>query len=147
VRDVDIQFWTRGTSMSSGDAISANISGNVSGGQVAVGKHIAQNQAVGTAAVSSEELAQLQAAFSDLASEVEAQAPPERRAAAVERVAELEQALLTDEPDVTTIQYVGRWFRSNLPQLAGAVASVVIHPIVGKLVGAAGDALVAEFRS
>jgi septal ring factor EnvC (AmiA/AmiB activator) len=133
--------------MSSGDAISANITGDISGGQVAVGKHIAQNQTVGTAAVSSEELAQLRTAFRDLASEVEAQAPPERRAAAAERVAELEQAVLAEEPDVTTIQYVARWFRSNLPQLAGAVASIVIHPIVGKLVGAAGDALVAEFQS
>ena len=133
--------------MSSGDAISANITGNISGGQVAVGKHIAQEQTVSAAAVSSEELAQLKTAFDDLASEVEAQSPPERRAAAVERVAELEQAVLADEPDITTIQYVGRWFRSNLPQLAGTVASIVIHPIVGKIVGAAGDALVAEFRS
>lgn len=133
--------------MSTGDAISANISANISGGQVAVGKDIAQNQTVGTAAISSEELAQLRTAFSELAAEVEAQAPPERRAAAVERVAELEQAVLADEPDVTTIQYVGRWFRSNLPQLAGAVVSIVVNPIVGKLVGAAGDALVAEFRS
>lgn len=133
--------------MSAGDAISANISGNISGGQVAVGKDIAQNQTVGDIAVTNEELAQLRVAFSELATQVEANAPPERRAAAVERVAELEQAVLADEPDVTTIQYIGRWFRNNLPQLAGAVASIVIHPIVGKLVGAAGDALVAEFSS
>ncbi len=97
--------------------------------------------------MSSAELAQLRGAFAELATEVEAQAPPERRAAAVERVAELEQALLADEPDITTVQYVGRWFRSNLPQLAGAVASIVVNPIVGKLVGAAGDALVAEFSA
>lgn len=133
--------------MSTGDAISANISGNISGGQVAVGKDIAQHQTVGTAAISNEELAQLKTAFTELEAEVAAQAPPERRAAAVERVAELEQAVLADEPDVTTIQYVGRWFRSNLPQLAGSVLSLVVHPIVGKLVGAAGDALVAEFGS
>ena len=133
--------------MSAGDSISANISGNVSGGQVAVGKDIAQSQTVGDVAVTNEELAELRAAFSDLATQVEAQAPPERRAAAVERVAELEQAVLADEPDVSTIQYVGRWFRKNLPQLAGAVVSVVVNPIVGKLVGAAGDALVAEFTA
>jgi len=133
--------------MSAGDSISANISGNVSGGQVAVGKDIAQTQTVGDVSVTDEELAQLRVAFSDLATQVEAQAPPERRAAAVERVAELEQAVLADEPDVSTIQYVGRWFRKNLPQLAGAVVSVVVNPIVGKLVGAAGDALVAEFTA
>ncbi|HEV2059497.1 MAG TPA: hypothetical protein VGR11_09075 [Solirubrobacteraceae bacterium] len=130
-----------------GDAISANISGNISGGQVAVGKDISQNQTVGTAAITNEELAQLRTAFTELAAEVEAQAPPERRAAAVERVAELEQAVLADEPDVTTIQYVARWFRSNLPQVAASVVSIVVHPIVGKLVGAAGDALVKEFSS
>jgi len=133
--------------MSAGDTISANVTGNISGGQVAVGKDIAQNQTVGTASISNEELAQLRTAFSELASEVEAQAPPERRAAAVERVAELEQAVLADDPDVSTIQYVGRWFQKNLPQLAGAVVSIVVNPIVGKLVGAAGDALVAEFSS
>jgi hypothetical protein len=131
--------------MPAGDTISANITGNISGGQVAVGKDIAQNQTVGTAAVTTEELAQLRTAFSELATQVQAQAPPQRRAAAVERVAELEQALLADEPDITTVQYIGRWFRSNLPQLAGAVVSIVVNPIVGKLVGAAGDALVAEF--
>ena len=53
---------------------------------------------------------------------------------------------MAEEPDLTTAQYVGRWFARNLPRLAGAVTGVVIHPIVGKLVGAAGDALVAEFR-
>ncbi|MGH2944483.1 MAG: hypothetical protein ACRDLN_17110, partial [Solirubrobacteraceae bacterium] len=77
---------------------------------------------------------------------VVAAAPPERRVAAAERVGELERACLADEPDVTTIQYVARWFGTNVPQLAGAVAGIVIHPIVGKLVGAAGDALVAEFQ-
>jgi hypothetical protein len=131
--------------MATGDRISANINGNVSG-QVAVGKHIAQSQTAGPAAVGAEELAQLRAAFADLAAAVAVEAPPERRAAAVERIGELEQACLADEPDVTTIQYVARWFRSNVPQLAGAVAGIVIHPIVGKLVGAAGDALVAEFQ-
>jgi hypothetical protein len=33
-----------------------------------------------------------------------------------------------------------------LPELAGAVTGVIIHPIVGKLVEAAGDGLAAEFR-
>jgi len=131
--------------MPTGDTFSASISGNISGGQVAVGKDIAQNQTVGDVAVTHEERAQLRTTFDELATQVEAQAPPERRAAAVERIAELEQAVLADAPDITTIQYVGRWFRSNLPQLAGAVVSVVINPIVGKLVGAAGDALVKEF--
>jgi hypothetical protein len=129
-----------------GDRISASIAGDVSG-QVAVGKAISQNQAIGTSAVTDAELAELRQAFAALKADVTAEAPDERKAAAVERVEELEQALVAEEPDLTTVQYVGRWFARNLPRLAGAVTSVVIHPIVGKLVGAAGDALVAELRS
>jgi hypothetical protein len=131
--------------MGSGDTISARITGDVSG-QVAVGKRIAQQQTSGATDVSADELAQLRQAFADLRAEIAAQAPPERQAAAVERVGELEQALLADEPDMTTIAYVGRWFRANLPGLAGAVTGIVLHPVVGTIVGAAGQAIAAEFR-
>ena len=131
--------------MGTGDSISANITGDVSG-QVAVGKHIAQQQTVGAADLSADELAQLRQAFADLRASVAAQAPPERRAAAVERVEELEQACLADEPDMTTIAYVGRWFQTNLPALAGAVTSIFVHPVVGRVVGAAGEAIAAELR-
>jgi hypothetical protein len=131
--------------METGDTISANISGGVSG-QVAVGKHIAQHQTVSAADLSGDELAQLRQAFADLRADVAAQAPPERQAAAVERIEELEQACLADEPDTTTIAYVGRWFKTNLPGLAGAVTGIVIHPLVGRIVGAAGQAIAAELR-
>ena len=131
--------------MGTGDSISANITGDVSG-QVAVGKHIAQQQTVSAADLGAGELAQLRQAFADLRASVAAQAPPERQAAAVERVEELEQACLADEPDMTTIAYVGRWFRTNLPGLAGAVTSIFVHPVVGRIVGAAGEAIAAELR-
>jgi hypothetical protein len=131
--------------METGDTISANISGGVSG-QVAVGKHIAQHQTVSAADLSDDELAQLRQAFADLRADVAAQAPPERQAAAAERIEELEQAVLAEEPDTTTIAYVGRWFKTNLPALAGAVTSIVIHPLVGRIVGAAGEAIAAELR-
>ena len=76
-----------------------------------------------------------------------ADVPAAERVAALGRVTELEQATLAGEPDVTTMRTVGRWFRTNLPKLAGSVTGVLVHPIVGKLVGAAGDALVAELRT
>jgi len=38
------------------------------------------------------------------------------------------------------------WFAANVPKLAGAVAGLVVHPVVGKLVEAAGDAVVGEFK-
>jgi hypothetical protein len=39
-----------------------------------------------------------------------------------------------------------RWFRDNAPQLAGAVVSVVINPLVGKVVEGAGEAIANQFR-
>ena len=131
----------------SGDVIHAVISGDVSG-QVAVGKGITQTQTVGAARpeVTEAELAELRQALADLKARVEAEAPPEKKEAALERVEELEEAITAEEPDLTTMEYVKRWFVKNLPGLGGAVASVVVHPIVGKLVEAAGDALAAEFR-
>jgi hypothetical protein len=131
----------------SGDVIRAVISGDVSG-QVAVGKGITQTQTVGAARpeVTEAELAELRQTLADLKARVEAEAPPEKKEAALERVEELEEAVTAEEPDLTTMEYVKRWFVKNLPGLAGTVTSVVVHPIVGKLVEAAGDALAAEFR-
>ena len=73
-------------------------------------------------------------------------APAELRDGALERAQELEEAVMSDEPDLSTMDYVKKWFVKHLPGLAGTVTGLVIHPIVGKLVGAAGDKLVAEFR-
>ena len=131
----------------SGDVIRATISGDVSG-QVAVGKGITQIETVGAARpeVTEAELAELRQALADLKTQVEAQSPPEKKEAALERVQELEEAVTAKEPDLTTMEYVKRWFGKNLPRLAGAVTGVVVHPIVGKLVEAAGDTLAAEFR-
>jgi len=139
----------------SGDVIHATISGDISG-QVAVGKGITQIQTVGAAqpkvteaddsAELAEALAELRKILADLRAKVAAEAPPEKKDAALERLKKLEEAITTKEPDLTTMEYVKRWFVKNLPGLAGAVISVVVHPIVGKLVEAAGDALAAEFR-
>jgi hypothetical protein len=38
------------------------------------------------------------------------------------------------------------WFAKHLPPLAEAVKNVVLHPIVVKLVKAAGDTVAMEFR-
>jgi hypothetical protein len=131
--------------MGTGDTISAHITGDVSGA-VAVGKHIDQRQVVDAANLTASEIAQVRQAFADLRADVAAQAPPERQAAAVERIEELEQACLADEPDTTTIAYIGGWFKTNLPGLAGAVTGIFVHPVVGRIVGAAGKAIAAELR-
>ena len=131
----------------SGDVIRATISGDISG-QVAVGKGITQTQTIGAARteVTEADWAELRQALADLKAKVAAEAPPEKKDSALGRVEELEEAITAKEPDLTTMEYVKRWFVKNLPNLAGAVTSVVVHPIVGKLVEAASDALAAEFR-
>lgn len=130
-----------------GDNISANISGPVSG-QVGVGKNISQKQTIGTGTpgVTETELAALREMIAGLRAQIAAEAPPDRKDAALERVDELQEAVTAEKPDLSTMEYVKRWFAKNLPALAGSVASVVVHPIVGKLVAAAGEALAGEFR-
>jgi hypothetical protein len=127
----------------SGAQIRAEI-GNVANSQVAVGIDIVQQQAAGPPTEAERhELVQL---LARLRAQVEAEAPPEQREAAVAKVEELAEALAQPQPDLATMESVRNWFGRRLPALAGSVAGLVVHPIVGKLVGAAGDALAAEFR-
>jgi hypothetical protein len=127
-----------------GSAISGSVTGSTSG-QVAIGTQIEQRQALGDTAVQAlteAEREQVRLAFAQLREQVVARAPDEQRTAAVERVEELQAAVFAEQPDLTTIQYITRWFRRNLPSLAGAVTSLVVHPLVGRLVQVAGDRLV-----
>lgn len=130
-----------------GDVIHGTISGTVSG-QVAIGKDITQTQVTGATRpeVTPADLDALRKMLADLRAQVEAAAPPAQKHAAQERVDELAAAITAEKPDLTTMEYVKQWFVKNLPSLAGAVTGVVINPIVGKLVQAAGDALAEEFR-
>jgi hypothetical protein len=133
-------------SRSAGDEIHATISGPVSG-QIAVGRQNVQTANSPTApAVSEADLRELREAFSRLKALVVAEAPAEQRDDALGHIAELEQAVLAEKPDLSTMEYVRQWFGRNLPKLAGVVGSVVVHPIVGVLVQAAGETLAAEFR-
>jgi hypothetical protein len=131
------------------DAVSANVEVGSNSGQIAIGNQVEQHQALGDAAVAAvtdAEREQLRHAFAQLRAQVEAGAPAERRAAAVERVDELEGAVFAKQPNVTTIRYVADWFRTNLPALAGTVVGVVVHPIVGKLVQTTGELLAGDLR-
>ncbi len=128
-----------------GDSISVHIEGDVSG-QVAAGEHITQTRHTGGAGPTAEELAALRQELAALKSLVAAQAPPEQQQPALARVDELAEAVTAEKPDLTTMEYVTRWFGKHLPALAGAVTSIVVNPIVGKLVEAAGDALANDFR-
>ena len=122
------------------------ISGPVSG-QVAVGRGIRQIYQ-SPAAIEPDPANQevLRQALAALREQVAASAPPEKQPAALERVDELAEAVAAPEPDLTTMEYVRNWFVRNLPGLAGSVMAVIVNPIVGRLVEAAGDGLVAEFQ-
>jgi hypothetical protein len=130
-----------------GDTIHATISGGVSG-QVAVGKQIAQAQTVGVRrpTLTEADYIELHQVRADLRAQVMTEAPPDKKGAALERVDELEAAVTAKEPDLSTMEYVRNWFAKNTPKLAGAVTSVVVHPIVGKAVEAAGEIVANEFR-
>ena len=131
-----------------GQVIRGTVTGDVSG-QVAIGSSIRQSWTVAApqAAPTEAEMADFRRAVEALKAQIAAAAPPEVQGPALQRAAELEEAVTSGgEPDLTTLEYVKKWFVKSLPSLAGAVTSVVVHPVVGKLVSAAGDAAVAEFN-
>ena len=113
---------------------------------VAAGKNIRQAIAGQQAQVTEADLAEVHKLFAELRKKVNVEAPPDKKNSALERVEELEGAVTAEEPDLTTMEYVRKWFGKHLPQLAGAVVSVLVNPIVGKVVEAAGDIASDELR-
>ncbi|WP_051022399.1 hypothetical protein [Nocardia pneumoniae] len=79
---------------------------------------------------------------------VRVQLPPDTAVTdqARDRLDELEKAVTAPEPDLSTMEYVRNWFVRNLPELAGTVTGLIVHPIVGRLVAGVGGALAAEFQ-
>lgn len=125
-----------------GGDVRATVTGNVSG-QVAVGTGNVQHQVVGGAAVTGAELAELRALLAAARRDVADQAPADKRGPAIERLDELDEAIDGDDPDLlrTTVEYVKRWFTRQLPDLAGTVVGVLVHPVLGRIVAAAGGAV------
>ena len=117
-------------------------------GQLAIGSGITQIHTVNTAKpeITAADREALRLMLAELRSLMEVRAPSDTRQAALEYVDELAETLTAPQPDLGVIGYVKQWFTRHLPQLAGAVSGVIVHPIVGKLVEAAGDGLAAEFK-
>lgn len=120
-------------------------SGNISGSQIVLGdgNTMIHNEAP---AVSQAELKKLHREFAALKKSIQASAPPEQKEEALQKADELQEALVAEKPDASAAAKVRDWFVKNLPGLAGAVTGMVVNPIVGKLVEAAGDAVASEFR-
>jgi hypothetical protein len=117
--------------------------GDVTQSQIVMGDYNTVSQRVG---LTPEETAELRAAFSDMRTTVARDAQPEQREEALAKAHELERAVVAEQPDPGRIRTVLRCFRDNAPQLAGAVVSVVINPLVGKVVEGAGEAIANQFR-
>jgi hypothetical protein len=134
--------------MSKQDKPTVNIRSTIGGsasGQIATGQDITQIHTV-AAPVSEAELAELRQAFDSLKAQVAQQAPPDKQAQAVQHLDELHAAVTAPKPELSTMEYVRNWFVKNIPTMAGAVTSIVLDPIVGRLVQAGGDVLAADFK-
>jgi hypothetical protein len=125
--------------------IQATIKGKVSG-QIAIGNDITQSQTKVQQSVTPDDLKELRQLLAELHGKVEAEVSPDKKNAALERVKKLEKAVTEKKPDLSTMESVKNWFGKNVPALAGAVTSLIVHPIVGKLVEAGGDLLVKDFQ-
>ena len=118
---------------------------NVSGGQVAIGQHVQQTRtSIATERPSDADVAALLERFDVLRAEV--LADPDTPDEAAAKLDELESAVTAEQPELSTMEYVRDWFVKYAPKFAAAVTTLVVNPIVGALVGAAGETLAAEFR-
>jgi hypothetical protein len=121
-----------------------NISfGNVTSSQIVTGDY---NRVAQTVGLTPQDVAALRSVFDDLRSAVSADLPPERHEEALAEVGELERALVAEQPDPGRVRRVLQWFRDHAPELAGTVASVVVSPLVGKVVEGAGEAVAKRVR-
>ncbi len=127
-----------------GDTFHTHI-GSVSG-PVHTGKGDIVIQRWEAGGVTAEEIEALQRLFADLRAQVGAEAPPELVQEAQAQVDALEQEAIAAKPDVDRMQRVRDWFLKHLPRVAGTVTSVLINPILGKVVEAAGDLAAEELR-
>ena len=131
-----------------GPTITGTITGN--SGQAAIGTNNTQTQTITRVdlakVLTPEELQQLTDAFAGLKAKVATEAPHEVRDEAVRQAEVLETATKSEQPNVSAMSAAKNWFLRNAPGLLGAVTSVVINPIVGKIVHAAGEAVAKEYE-
>jgi hypothetical protein len=117
--------------------------GDLHESQAVVGDNNTVTQNIG---LTPKEATELRGVFDDLRSKVAEKAPPEKREAALAEAKELEAAIVTESPKPDRVRQALAWFRDNAPELAGAVAGIVVNPLVGKVVEKAGKAVADQFR-
>ena len=125
----------------------AHVTGGVSG-QFIQGDGNVQVQSAGAGKVTEADLAEVRRMIDELRNRIETEAPPEKKEEALQQVQELTATLQSKDPEDVPDRLGGvkSWFKRNLPALAGAVVSVIVNPIVGKVVEAAGTGLAGEVQ-
>lgn len=116
------------------------------GGQSAAQTFDARQQANLSRPLTPEEIAALADAFRSLNQEIEQAAPEAQKPEAREQAEALKEAVAADKPDVTAMEKAKGWFVDNLPNLLGTVTSILTHPLVSKVVEAAGELTLGQFR-
>lgn len=125
-----------------GDKIEAQVGAVGSGGQVAIGKEIRQTIVEAPVDITAAERVELDGLLAQLRNQLAGLDIPEnKKAVGQEFAGQLEKELTkTDKPpDGSVIKVAGNWLLENMPALAGALTSLFLSPVVGKIVGAAGD--------
>jgi len=129
----------------------ANFPGQFVGTQIAVGEHNRLEHHASFAArerLDPVDLASLMQEFSGLRDLVATRVSPDQREAALTQVGELEAATLSaDQPEPRRLARLYRWFVENAPALAESVATLLLGPLVGKLVGGGAGAMAATLGS
>jgi hypothetical protein len=125
-----------------GDKIEAQVSAVGSGGQVAIGKEIRQSIVEAPVDLTAAERVELDGLLVQLRHQLaESDIPENKKAVGQEFARQLEKELTrTDKPpDSSVIKVAGKWLLENIPALTGALTSLFLSPVVGKIVEAAGD--------
>jgi predicted trehalose synthase len=123
---------------------------NNNSGNVVIGSHnqiFSAGQQLNLArAATPAEIAELGQAFNDLHQAIAKTAPPALAKEAAQQADALQAAVASPKPDVTAMGSVKTWFVEHLPAILGGVTGLLTNPIVGKLVEAAGEFTLDQFR-
>jgi hypothetical protein len=95
--------------------------------------------------ISAQDAAALQSLIANLREQVTREAPEDQRIAALSKVDELNEAIAT-KPSLHRMMAIRDWFAVHLPAMLGAVTSVFVDPLVGKIVEASGEIAADAFR-
>lgn len=98
-----------------------------------------------TTTLTAEDIRSLSNAITELRDRVASEAPPAEREAALGQVAQLQAAILP-QPKVSRMEEVRDWFIKHLPSMLGAVTTLFVNPILGKIVEAGGEMAASAFQ-